>query len=48
VARLDSAAAMASVRSGRHALTEYDWQQYMDFADRHFGRSEHGTGTKAE
>jgi len=24
------------VRSGRHALTEYDWQRYMDFADRHF------------
>lgn len=26
------------VRSGPHALTEYDWQQYMDFADRHFER----------
>ena len=26
------------VRSGRHALTEYDWQQYMDFADMHFER----------
>lgn len=25
------------VRSGGHALTEYDWQNYMDFADRHFG-----------
>jgi hypothetical protein len=23
------------VRSGRHNLTEYDWQQYMDFADKH-------------
>ncbi len=25
------------VRSGGHALTEYDWGNYMDFADRHFG-----------
>jgi hypothetical protein len=24
------------VRSGGHALTEYDWQRYMDFADKHF------------
>ncbi|MFC1633789.1 alpha/beta hydrolase family protein [Planctomycetota bacterium] len=27
------------VRSGRHALTEYDWQQYMDFADKHYGKA---------
>ncbi|OHB80518.1 MAG: acetylxylan esterase [Planctomycetes bacterium RBG_16_55_9] len=27
------------VRSGRHALTEYDWRQYMDFADKHFARA---------
>jgi len=26
------------VRSGRHNLTPYDWQCYMDFADRHFAR----------
>jgi len=26
------------IRSGGHALTEYDWQRYMDFADMHFTR----------
>ena len=26
------------VRSGRHNLSEYDWQQYLDFADRHMPR----------
>ena len=26
------------VRTGGHAVTLFDWQQYMDFADRHFGR----------
>ena len=27
------------LRSGGHNVTDYDWQQYLDFADKHFGRS---------
>lgn len=27
------------LRSGGHDINEYDWRQYLDFADRHFGKS---------
>jgi hypothetical protein len=26
------------LRTGDHAITKYDWEQYLDFADRHFKR----------
>lgn len=26
------------IRTGKHDVTSYDWQAYMDFADKHFGR----------
>jgi hypothetical protein len=26
------------IRAGKHDVTEYDWEQYLRFAEKHFGR----------
>ena len=32
------------IRTGKHNLTEYDWDRYMDFADKHWKRDQQSPG----
>ena len=34
------------IRMGKHDVTDFDWQRFMDFADKHFGRGNHGAVDK--
>lgn len=35
------------VRTGKHALTDFDWVQYLDFADRHWARQAASSAAQA-